>query len=65
MRLPVGAPFPASSAAAGADPFGDEWADMALWDLLGKSLNVPVVTLLGGTCRETMRCYASGGWGRC
>ena len=36
--------------------------DMALWDLLGKSLNVPVVTLLGGTCRETMRCYASGGW---
>jgi L-alanine-DL-glutamate epimerase-like enolase superfamily enzyme len=36
--------------------------DMALWDLLGKSLNVPVVQLLGGACREQMRCYASGGW---
>lgn len=36
--------------------------DMALWDLLGKALNVPVVQLLGGACREQMRCYASGGW---
>jgi L-alanine-DL-glutamate epimerase-like enolase superfamily enzyme len=36
--------------------------DMALWDLLGKALGVPVVTLLGGACRESMPCYASGGW---
>ncbi len=36
--------------------------DMALWDVLGKSLNVPVVQLLGGACREQMPCYASGGW---
>jgi D-galactarolactone cycloisomerase len=36
--------------------------DMALWDLLGKSLNVPVVQLLGGACRDHMRAYASGGW---
>jgi D-galactarolactone cycloisomerase len=36
--------------------------DMALWDLLGKSLHVPVVQLLGGACREQMAAYASGGW---
>ncbi len=36
--------------------------DMALWDLLGKSLNTPVVQLLGGATRERMPAYASGGW---
>ncbi|HYN87961.1 MAG TPA: mandelate racemase/muconate lactonizing enzyme family protein [Ardenticatenaceae bacterium] len=36
--------------------------DMALWDLLGKALGVPVVQLLGGACRERMPAYASGGW---
>jgi L-alanine-DL-glutamate epimerase-like enolase superfamily enzyme len=36
--------------------------DMALWDLLGKALDAPVVQLLGGTCREAMPAYASGGW---
>lgn len=36
--------------------------DTALWDLLGKSLDVPVVQLLGGSCRDSMPCYASGGW---
>ncbi len=36
--------------------------DMALWDLLGKALGVPVVQLLGGACREAMPAYASGGW---
>jgi L-alanine-DL-glutamate epimerase-like enolase superfamily enzyme len=36
--------------------------DMALWDLLGKSLGQPVVQLLGGACRERMPAYASGGW---
>ena len=36
--------------------------DTALWDILGKHLGVPVVTLLGGACRDTMPAYASGGW---
>ena len=36
--------------------------DMALWDLLGKSLGVPVMQMLGGSCREKMPAYASGGW---
>jgi len=34
--------------------------EQALWDLAGKRLNVPVVTLLGGVCRERIRVYANG-----
>ncbi len=36
--------------------------DTALWDLKGKRLGVPAVDLLGGPCRASMPCYASGGW---
>ncbi len=36
--------------------------DTALWDLKGKLLNVPVLELLGGACRDKMPAYASGGW---
>jgi L-alanine-DL-glutamate epimerase-like enolase superfamily enzyme len=36
--------------------------DLALWDLLGKSLDVPVYQLLGGRCRDSLPAYASGGW---
>lgn len=36
--------------------------DMALWDLLGKHLGVPVWQLLGGRRAERFRAYASGGW---
>ncbi len=36
--------------------------DMALWDLLGKQLQVPLHRLLGGRCRERIPAYASGGW---
>ena len=36
--------------------------DMALWDLLGRTLGVPVVDLWGGPCRPDMALYASGGW---
>jgi len=36
--------------------------DIALHDLVGKALGVPVVQLLGGSCRDRMPAYASGGW---
>ena len=36
--------------------------DMALWDILGQSLDVPVWQLLGGKRCEKMPAYASGGW---
>ena len=36
--------------------------DLALWDILGKSLNAPVWRLLGGRKAERMPVYASGGW---
>jgi L-alanine-DL-glutamate epimerase-like enolase superfamily enzyme len=41
---------------------GMSGVDLALWDLLGKSLGQPVLTLLGGACRDRMPVYASGGW---
>jgi L-alanine-DL-glutamate epimerase-like enolase superfamily enzyme len=36
--------------------------DIALWDLLGRSLGVPVHQLLGGKRADRMPAYASGGW---
>ena len=36
--------------------------DCALWDILGKSLGVPVWRLLGGRRAEKLPAYASGGW---
>ena len=33
--------------------------DIALWDIKGKALGVPVYKLLGGKCRNEMRAYAS------
>ena len=37
--------------------------EIALWDILGKSLNAPVWQLLGGKCRERIRVYANIGSG--
>jgi L-alanine-DL-glutamate epimerase-like enolase superfamily enzyme len=35
--------------------------EIALWDLKGKALGVPLWQLLGGVTRDTVRVYASGG----
>ena len=37
--------------------------EIALWDILGKFLNVPIYQLLGGKCREKIRVYANIGSG--
>ncbi len=34
--------------------------EMALWDIKGKDLGVPVYQLLGGKVRDTVPCYANG-----
>ncbi|MBT6096444.1 MAG: mandelate racemase/muconate lactonizing enzyme family protein [Rhodospirillaceae bacterium] len=36
--------------------------DIALWDILGKHLGVPVWQLLGGRTHDWLPAYASGGW---
>ncbi len=36
--------------------------DIALWDILGRSLEVPVWRLMGGQYRDRVPAYASGGW---
>jgi L-alanine-DL-glutamate epimerase-like enolase superfamily enzyme len=35
--------------------------DLALWDIKGKALGVPVHEVLGGTARDYCECYATGG----
>ncbi len=34
--------------------------DLALWDIKGKALDVPVHELLGGTARNYVECYSTG-----
>ena len=34
--------------------------EQALWDIIGKYLDVPVYNLLGGACRSKIRIYANG-----
>jgi L-alanine-DL-glutamate epimerase-like enolase superfamily enzyme len=36
--------------------------DIALWDILGRSLGVPLWRLMGGRYRDRVPAYASGGW---
>ena len=34
--------------------------ELALWDILGKSLDAPVYKLVGGACRDKLRVYVNG-----
>src|SRR5215467_14633521 len=34
--------------------------DLALWDIKGKALNVPIYELLGGMSRNHVECYSTG-----
>lgn len=36
--------------------------DIALWDILGQALNVPIWQLLGGKARDRIRVYTNTGW---
>lgn len=38
--------------------------ELALWDILGRSLGVPVHQLVGGACRDRIRYYQNGWWGK-
>lgn len=37
--------------------------DIALWDIVGKKLNVPIYKLLGGKIQDRLRIYTSYRWG--
>ena len=37
--------------------------EQALWDIVGKKLDVPVYKLLGGACRSRIKVYANGWYG--
>ena len=46
--------------ASGIASFAVSAVDLALWDLKGKILGVPVYELVGGPARDRTRCYATG-----
>jgi galactonate dehydratase len=37
--------------------------DIAMWDIVGQKLNIPVYKLLGGKVNDKLRIYASNPWG--
>jgi L-alanine-DL-glutamate epimerase-like enolase superfamily enzyme len=49
--------------AIAGNPFAKAAVEMALWDIKGKALEVPVFSLLGGARRRVIPMNASVGWG--
>ncbi len=54
-------PTPASGA-RGENICAISGVDIALWDIAGRALGVPIYKMLGGPIRDKIRGYASGGW---
>lgn len=57
QRVARGGFFPAGLATSAALSA----LDIAMWDIKGKALGVPVYELLGGLCRERVACYPHNG----
>lgn len=56
MSVRMCAPFGATGLAA----YAVSAIDLALWDLKGRALDLPVYELLGGPAHDDMFCYATG-----
>lgn len=56
MMMRMSAPY----GSAGLASYGISAVDLALWDLKGKILGLPVYELAGGPVRESQFCYATG-----
>lgn len=56
MMMRLSAPY----GSMGLASYAISAVDLALWDLKGKVLNVPVYALAGGPARESQFCYATG-----
>ena len=57
MMVRMCAPFGATGIAS----YAVSAIDLALWDLKGKLLDLPVYELLGGPSKDEIQCYATGG----
>jgi L-rhamnonate dehydratase len=56
MMLRMASPYSSS----GLGSYAISAIDLALWDLKGRSIGMPVYELAGGPARETQFCYATG-----
>lgn len=56
MLVRMGAPY----GATGLHSYAVSAIDLAIWDLKGKLMDIPVYQLLGGPAREELFCYSTG-----